>query len=346
MVKKIAVDVMGSDLGPSEIIRGAVSSAKFLDDDCQLLLVGDSATIKQNLSDVNSKYNDHFEILHASEEITMADKPLHAIRSKKDSSLVKAIELVKNHHADAVISCGNTGSLMAGSTLKLRPIAGVERPALATIIPTFANYIVMLDVGANPNTTPLQLVHNAILGSDYYKKVINRNGNKDPRVGLLTIGTEEGKGNELILSAHDMLKKCSHLLNYIGLIEGFQIFEDQVDVVVCDGFVGNILLKSLESLAKNLKHYLKKEMLKNPLRILGTLFVSGAFSSLKKRLNPENYGAASLLGLNGCVLKSHGSSNSKSVCSAIKMAQSVINNNGVENNLHSIIQQVNEALKE
>lgn len=296
MTRKIAVDVMGSDLGPSEVIQGAVSAVKAIVDDCQLLLIGDGDVIKSNLRNVSSKYVDRLEIVHASEEITMTDRPIHAIRSKKDSSLVRAIDFMKNNQVDAVISCGNTGSLMAGSTLKLRPLTGIERPALATIIPTCTNYVVMLDVGANPNTTPLQLVHNAFLGNDYYKKVIKT---ENPRVGLLTIGTEEGKGNELVLSAHDMLKKCSHLMNYIGLIEGFQIFAGQVDVVVCDGFVGNVLLKSLESLAKNLKHYLKTEMLKNPIRMLGTLLVSGVFMSLKKRLSPENYGAASLLGLNG-----------------------------------------------
>jgi glycerol-3-phosphate acyltransferase PlsX len=315
----IAVDVMGADLGPGEIISGVVNALSD-QEDYRVILVGDRDVIQSNLATQANFDHSRIEIVHASEVIAMKDKPLQAFRTKKDASVVRTIEFVQSGKADAMLSCGNTGSLMAGSTLKLRPMEGVERPALATVIPTLNNYIVLLDVGANPNTTPLQMMHNAILGSDYCSRVL---GIERPRVGLLTIGTEEGKGNEATLMAHEILKKMDDLLSYIDLIEGFQIFGGDADVVVCDGFVGNILLKTLESLIMQLKGYLKQEFMKNPVRMLGAVLSRGVFTALKKRLNPETYGAASLLGLNGVVLKSHGSSTHRAIRSAMKVATSI-----------------------
>jgi glycerol-3-phosphate acyltransferase PlsX len=191
---------------------------------------------------------------------------------------------------------------------------------LATVIPTLQNYIVMTDVGANPNTTPLQMMHNAILGSDYCSRILEI---ERPKVGLLTIGTEEGKGNEVTLMSHEILKKVDDLVNYIGLIEGFQIFSGDVDVVICDGFVGNILLKTLESFIMQLKGYIRGEFMKNPLRMFGALLSKGVFAALRGRFNPETYGAASLLGLNGVVLKSHGSSTHRAIRSAVGIAVSM-----------------------
>lgn len=331
---------MGSDLGPDEVVRGVADALQ--ETQAEVILVGQEDLIRGILQKTSWPSGAGVTVVHAPEVIGMDEKPVISLRKKKDSSLVRALELVKNHEADAILSCGNTGSLMAGSTLKLRPREGVERPALATIIPTLINYIVMLDVGANPNTTPVQMVHNAVLGSDYCQKVLNY---QHPRVGLLTIGTEEGKGNELVHSAHEKLKKVGHLINYTGLIEGFQIFEDKVDVVVCDGFVGNILLKTLESLVINLKKYIKGELTKNPLRLLGAFFAKGAFSALKNRLNPENYGAASLLGLNGTVLKSHGSSNRHSICSAVKMALSISGQCVEKDELSSLLEEINACIE-
>ncbi|MDR0418442.1 MAG: phosphate acyltransferase PlsX [Puniceicoccales bacterium] len=315
----IAVDVMGADLGPSEIIKGVVNALGDRED-CRVILVGDWDVIQSHLEGQKSFDRSRIEIIHASEVIAMEEKPLQAFRIKRDASVVRAIELVQLGKADAMLSCGNTGSLMVGSTLKLRPMEGVERPALATVIPTFNRYIVLLDVGANPNTTPLQMMHNAILGADYCSRVL---GIEKPRVGLLTIGTEEGKGNEATLTAHENLKKMGNLVDYVGLIEGFQIFGSGVDVVVCDGFVGNILLKTLESLIMQLKRYLKQEFMKSPIRMLGAILSNGVFKALKGHLNPETYGAASLLGLNGVVLKSHGSSTHRAIRSAMKIATSI-----------------------
>jgi glycerol-3-phosphate acyltransferase PlsX len=328
----IAIDVMGADRGPREVVLGVVDALGDCEN-CRVVLVGDQVIIHNILATQSSENRGRIEVVHASEVISMEEKPLLALRTKKDASMVRAIELVRSGSVDAMLSCGNTGSLMAGSTLKLRPMLGIERPTLATVIPTFHNYIVMTDVGANPNTTPLQMMHNAILGSDYCSRVL---GIEKPKVGLLTIGTEEGKGNETSLIAHDLLKAIGTIIDYVGLIEGFQIFLGTVDLVVCDGFVGNILLKTLESLIIQMKDYIKKEFRVNPMRMLGALLSKGVFDALKQRLSPEMYGAASLLGLNGVVLKSHGSSTRRAIRSAVGLAVSVANKEARESCLEKI----------
>lgn len=328
----LAIDVMGSDRGPSEVILG-ISEALRDRDDFGVILVGDRSVIHRELQKLRIDQDPRLGVVHASEVIGMDEKPVHSLRAKKDASVVRAIELVQEGRAGAVLGCGNTGALMAGSTLKLRTMEGVERPVLVTVIPTFDRYIVMADVGANPNTTPIQMVHNAILSSDYAVHVL---GIEKPRVGLLTIGTEEGKGNELTLTTHEYLKQLEGIINYTGLIEGFQIFEGAVDVVLCDGFVGNILLKTLESLITQLKGYLKGELRKNPVRLLGAFLAKGAFEALKVRLNPEQYGAASLLGLRGMVLKSHGSSKHGAIRSGIRMAVALMGEGSGDNSQQKI----------
>jgi phosphate acyltransferase len=253
--------------------------------------------------------------------ITMEDKPLHALKRKKDSSMVRAIELVKSGEAGVVVSCGNTGALMAGGTLRLRPMEGIARPALAAICPREGGHFVLIDAGANPEAKPEHLVHNAILGSHYCRVMLNV---KRPRVGLMTIGTEEGKGNALVSETNELLKRVGDLINYAGPIEGFHVFTEHVDVVVCDGFVGNIMLKSWESLVKFFKAMLKEEMKANPMRITGGLLSKGAFDALKERINPERYGGAPLLGLNGNILKAHGSSSRRAIKSAITAAHEMV----------------------
>src|SRR5690606_15812673 len=260
-------------------------------------------------------------ILHASEVIAMGDKPLQAIKRKKDSSMVRAIELVKSGQANVVLSCGNTGSLMAGGTIKLRTLEGVDRPALATVIPNQKKHFILIDAGANPEARPEHLVHNAILGSIYCRIAL---GVESPRVGLLTIGTEEGKGNELTHLTHELLKRIRPMINYTGPIEGCHVFEYQVYVVVCDGFVGNILLKTCESLFHTLKGYLKDELTRTPVRKLGALLAMGAFKEMKAQLNPDTYGGAPLLGLKGNVLKAHGSSNRIAIMNAIRIGNEMV----------------------
>lgn len=251
----------------------------------------------------------------------MDDKPLKALKTKKDASMVRAIELVKGGEARVAVSSGNTGALMAGGTLRLRMMNGIDRPALAAVVPREGGNFVLIDAGANPEARPEHLMHNAILGADYARVIL---GVENPRVGLLTIGTEEGKGNALIAETHELLKRINGVINYVGPIEGFQVFRDHVDVVVCDGFVGNTLLKTWESLAKFITGMLKDELRRTPLRMAGAVLAKGAFEALRGRMNPDRYGGAPLLGVRGNILKAHGSSNRHAWASAIRAANQII----------------------
>jgi phosphate acyltransferase len=286
-----------------------------------ITLVGDKAILDSLMEQTGLRVSDRLAVHHASEVITMDDKPLNALKKKKDSSMVRAIELVKSGDASVVVSCGNTGALMAGGTLRLRPMEGIARPALAAICPREGGHFVLIDAGANPEAKPEHLVHNAILGSHYCRVML---GVERPRVGLMNIGTEEGKGSALITETNDSLRRVGALINYVGPIEGFHVFAEHVDVVVCDGFVGNIMLKSWESLVKFFSNMLKEELQANPMRATGALLSKGAFNALKERINPERYGGAPLLGLNGNVLKAHGSSNRRSIKSAICAAHEMV----------------------
>jgi len=318
----IAVDAMGSDLGPSEVIaavRLAFEGGGAVDN---VVLVGDQAVLDPLIATAGLDADPRISVFHASEVILMEDKPMLALKRKKDASMVRAIELVKAGQAHAVVSCGNTGALMACATLKLRPMEGVDRPALAAVVPHKTGHFLLVDAGANPDADSEHLIHNAILGSNYCKAVM---GIKTPRVGLLTIGTEEGKGNKLITETHERLKRIGDVINYSGPIEGFHVFADHVDVVVCDGFTGNVLIKTCESLVDMFKGFLKDELRKNPLRMAGALMSAGAFKALKRRFSAENAGGgAPLLGLRGYVLKSHGSSDRFAMSSAIRSAGGLI----------------------
>jgi glycerol-3-phosphate acyltransferase PlsX len=317
---RIAVDAMGGDLGPGEVVA-AVKLALQSHAINPITLVGDEAVLDPLMREIGLVRSARLSVHHASEVITMDDKPLNALKKKKDSSMVRAIELVKNGEAGVVVSCGNTGALMAGGTLRLRPMEGITRPALAAICPRQGGHFVLIDAGANPEAKPEHLVHNAILGSHYCRVML---GVKQPRVGLMNIGTEEGKGSTLINETHESLRRLGSLINYAGPIEGFHVFAEHVDVVVCDGFVGNIMLKSWESLVKFFSNMLKEELQANPVRANGALLSKGAFNALKERINPERYGGAPLLGLNGNVLKAHGSSNRRAFRSAIQAANEMV----------------------
>lgn len=311
---------MGGDLGPSEVVE-AVKLALAEGDHDPITLVGDQAVLEPLLLAAGLKGHAKVSIVHASEVITMEDKPLQALKRKKDSSMIRAIDLVRTGEARVTISSGNTGALMAGSTLRLRMMNGVDRPALAAVIPRTGGHFVLIDAGANPEAKPEHLVHNAILGANYAKVIL---GVTAPRVGLITIGTEEGKGNSLITETHEQLKKIGTVINYVGPIEGFQVFRDTVDVVVCDGFVGNTLLKTWESLAKFITTLLKEELQANPLRMGGAVLAKGAFDAMRSRMNPDAYGGAPLLGVRGNILKAHGSSNRHALLSAIRAAGKII----------------------
>ncbi len=312
---------MGGDLGPAEVVEAlklVLGSGEPME---PILLVGDETVLKPLLAAAGLHTHPKVSVVHASEVVTMEDKPLQAIKRKKDSSMIRAIELVKTGEARVAVSSGNTGALMAGGTLRLRTMTGVDRPALAAVIPRDNGNFILIDAGANPEARPAHLVHNAILGANYAKVIF---GLDRPRVGLLTIGTEEGKGNALITETHDQLKKITAVINYVGPIEGFHVFRDHVDVVVCDGFTGNTLLKTWESLAKFITGLLKQELKQNPLRLTGAVLAKGAFDALKARMNPDRYGGAPLLGLRGNILKAHGSSNRHAWASAIRAAEKII----------------------
>jgi phosphate acyltransferase len=320
---RIALDAMGGDLGPAEVVAAlslALADPALVSD---ITLLGAESALAPLLAAAGLAAHPRVRLVPTSEVITMEDKPIKAFRHKKDSSMARAVELVKTGEAGAVVSCGNTGALMAGGTLRLRTLDGIERPALAAIIPRAGGYFILIDAGANPDAEPRHLVHNALLGAHYARVIL---GVARPRVGLLTIGTEEGKGNALSNATHAELKLAgaNEIVHYVGPTEGFQVFTDHCDVAVCDGFTGNLLLKSWESLAKFFKNTLANEMKANPLRMSGALLAKGAFAALKQRMSPDRYGGAPLLGLRGNILKAHGSSNRHAIKSALLAADKVI----------------------
>ena len=284
---------MGGDNGPQEIVDGLAAAIEDSSSGVQYILVGDEGKLTPLVKGRASLSQGPVRIHHASQVIGMDEKPVASLKAKKDSSLVRALELVREDEADAVLSCGNTGSLMAGGTIKLRTLDGIDRPALATIWPGTKRHFVLLDAGANPESKPLHLLQNGVLGSNYARVVL---GIENPKVGLLSIGTEEGKGNELIQESHHLLKQMRGLINYQGLIEGFQMFENKVDVVVCDGFVGNVVLKACESMCKMIGSVLDEELRRNTLRKTGALLSKGACKGVRDRINPEHFGGAPLLG--------------------------------------------------
>jgi glycerol-3-phosphate acyltransferase PlsX len=334
---RIAVDVMGGDHGCGVVIEGAKRALQASDKIGTLYLVGDKAEIHRALP--QGGFRDHrMRVVHASEVLTMDDKPVAAVRKKKDSSIVRAVELVNDGKADAVVSLGNTGGIFASATFKLGRIAGVDRGGIATVIPTPDRGFVMLDSGANIECKPIHLAHYAVMGNIYAREVL---GWKNPRVGLLSIGTEPSKGNELTLEAFKLCKELD--LNFIGNVEGHGLFKDAVDVVVCDGFVGNIVLKTCESLAMGMISMLKNELSANPRRQLGALLAQSAFRNIKRRMDPEGYGGAPLLGFNGVVMKAHGSARERAIASAIRVTSEILDHQ-VHRAIGDAITRANERL--
>jgi phosphate acyltransferase len=311
---RIAVDAMGGDFAPQNIVAGVANALRDEAKIVRLFLVGDKPRIEAELRKLNFQ-DPRIEIVHASEVIEMNDPPVQSVRRKKDSSMCRAIDIVKRGEADAVVSAGNTGALLTASHLKLRTLEGVDRPGLACLIPAPENVFVLMDAGANLEPHPSSLVQYAVMGSLYSQQIL---GYKNPRVAVLSIGTEEMKGNELTLEAHRLLKR-SHL-NFVGNIDGHDLFANIADVIVTDAFVGNAVLKACESTTRVVARWLKDELKKNPLRKLGALLAGGAFKSLKRRIDPDEYGGAVLLGINGICIKAHGASSPKAVKNAVRIA--------------------------
>ena len=304
---------MGGDHGCAVVVEGVRRALEADQKISTLFLVGDQAEIESALG-ATGCHDLRVQIVHASEVVTMDDKPVTALRKKRDSSITRGAELVHDGQADAVISAGNTGGIFAAATFTLGRIYGVDRGCIAAVMPRQENEFVLLDAGANIECKPLHLAQFAVMGSVYSREVLGR---KKPRVGILSIGTEDSKGNELTLGA---FKLCQQLdLNFIGNVEGHDLFKDHVDVVVCDGFVGNIVLKTCESLAVGMISMLKRELMRNPKRQLGALLAKNAFHAIRRRMDPEVYGGAPLLGFNGMVFKAHGSARERAIASALRV---------------------------
>jgi glycerol-3-phosphate acyltransferase PlsX len=317
---RIAVDVMGGDHGCGVIIAGVKRALEENKDLAGIYLVGNKDDIHAALPPRG--FRDHrVQVIHASEVVEMCDKPITALRRKTDSSIGRAAELVSEGKADALVSLGNTGGIFAAGTFKIGRIPGVDRACIAAVMPRQESEFVLLDAGANVECKPFHLAQFAVMGSVYSRMVLNH---PSPRVGILSIGTEDSKGNELTLGAFRLCKKLN--LNFIGNIEGHDLFKDHVDVVICDGFVGNIVLKSIESLAVAMFSMLRRELMHTAQRQLGAYLAKGAFQSLRRRMDPDVYGGAPLLGFKGVVFKAHASSRERAVASAIRMTANAIQN--------------------
>ncbi len=310
----IALDAMGGDFGPEVVIPAAVHAVK-RSRDINIILVGDETRLRDYAKDNNINLDKHFEIQHASQVVEMHEDPRHAVRNKKDSSMRVAINMVKQGRAQAVVSAGNTGALMATAKFVLKTLPGIERPAICTTIPSYGGHTHMLDLGANVDSSAEQMLQFAVMGSVLGEAVDNKH---EPKVGLLNIGSEESKGNAQVKQANKLLQTGP--FNYIGYVEGDDIYTDKVDVVVCDGFVGNVSLKTMEGLAKMIATMIREEFKSSIFSMLAGLIAMPVLNRFKKRVDPRRYNGASMLGLAGIVIKSHGSADAFSYANAIEIA--------------------------
>jgi glycerol-3-phosphate acyltransferase PlsX len=323
----IAVDAMGGDFGPEVIVEGAVAASK--EKNLEIILVGQEEIIQRELNRRHAK-DLPIKIKQASQVVEMDESPADAIRKKKDSTIKVALELVKDRTVSAIVSAGNSGATLAAATIILGRIQGV-RPAIATVMPTLKDPVVLIDVGANVDCKPHHLCQFGIMGSVFSKNILS---NENPSVGLLSIGEEDYKGNIQVKKAYELLDKSG--LNFIGNVEGRDVFKGNVNVIVCDGFVGNICLKLSEGLAESIIQMLKREIEGDVSAKLGYIFSRSAFKRFGKRIDYSEYGGAPLLGINGIVIISHGKSTPKAVKNAIIMAN--------EFKLSNFIKQLDEAL--
>ncbi len=323
---KIAVDAMGGDNAPLSNIKGVIDYVKESGDKAaDIILVGPEDTLKNYLRDFSS-YSSKVTIFHAPDVVGMDEKPAKVHRRRPDSSIVKSIELVKDGNADAVISAGNTGALLSTTFFLLGTIPGIRRPAFAPFIPTNSGGFILCDAGANMDCKHHHLVQFGIMASAYMEIFI---GKKNPSVGLLNIGTEVSKGNELTRTAFPYMQE--HVSNFVGNIEARYILDGDVDIVVCDGFIGNTLLKSIEGVIVHMMEWLKENIKSHPICRISAPLMAPAFNDMKKLLDYEEYGGTPFLGINGIALKAHGSSTSKSIKNTLKAAQKIYDSNLIEN---------------
>lgn len=328
---KIAVDAMGGDFAPYEIVRGAIDAAKAFPK-ITIVLVGDEVRIRQVLEEFGQENNPQLIIHHASEVIEMSEHPGTAVRKKKDASVIVATRLVKQKVCDAVIAPGSTGAAVAAALFGLGRIKGIDRPMIATPIPTPQGVTVMLDSGANANCKPKHLVQGAIMGSEYARLMF---GKENPTVGLLNIGEESTKGNDLCLTTYPLLEQLQ-TIPFKGNVEGRDIPKGTVDVVVCDGFTGNVVLKFAEGMVGVMTQLVKEGIKMVAFCKIGAALIYPVFKKIRKRLDHTENGGAPLLGVNGVFLISHGSSKAKEILTAIKIAGDLVDRRIIQNIQHSI----------
>lgn len=316
MAWKIAIDAMGSDQGPRPLIAGALlAAAEF---GSEIVLVGDEHLLGTELKS-HPNARQLLTIRHASQVIEMDESPAAAFRQKKEASIRVAMEMVQSGEAQAVISAGHTGATLMAATLILKLLPGIDRPAIATLLPTTQGHSIIIDVGANVDCKPLHLYQFGIMGSVYAKHILAR---ERPRVGLLSIGEEDNKGNEITKEAFQMLRKSS--LNFMGNIEAKAVYRGLADVVVCDGFIGNIALKISESFAEMLESILKGAYTRNTRSKVGYLLLKPSLAPLKEKMDYAEYGGAPLLGVNGTCLIAHGASSAKAIKNALRLADRLL----------------------
>jgi len=311
---------MGGDRGTTELVAGAVEATRQFE--VCVTLLGDQQFIDRSLAQFGNDYpSQRLTVVHAPQVINMDESPFDAIRKKRDSSIVKAFTLLKEKRVDAVVSAGNSGATMAAAIRSLGRLATVSRPGIAGVYPSLKGPVVMMDVGANVDCRPRHLLQFGAMAAAFTEVVFQT---RNPRVGLLSIGEEGGKGNTLVKKAHELLQQSA--LNYIGNVEGRDIFQGDVDVVVCDGFVGNVCLKVSEGLAEAILSMLKDEIGKSFKARIGYALAKGAFRNFRRRVDYAEYGGAPLLGLNGTGIICHGRSNAKAITNAIRVAKELVAN--------------------
>jgi glycerol-3-phosphate acyltransferase PlsX len=333
---KIVVDAMGGDHAPEAVVEGAVMAAR--EYETEIILTGLSDQIHAILDRLDPDHNLPILVVHADEVVEMHDSPGKVLRSKRKSSMKIGLDLVKDGTASAFLSAGNTGAVLAYSTVILRPLNGVDRPAIAIQLPTLKGNAILLDAGANVDCKTSQLFQFGIMGHVFAEHIL---GKQNPRVGLLSIGEEDGKGNEIVKEAFQMLK-ASHI-NFIGNVEGKEVYRGNADVIVCDGFTGNVALKISESLAEMIGTNLKRMFQSNWLSKLGYLLLKPQLDEFKKKVDYSETGGAPLLGVNGVVIIAHGSSSAKAIKNAINRARELSEKNinahireGIESNLTDV----------
>lgn len=310
---RVIVDAMGGDYAPEAIVEGAIDAVSEYSVD--IILVGDEGRIRSLLE--KRRYRDkNIQIYPSTEIINMSESPAASVRKKRNSSIVVGINLLKDGSADAFFSAGNTGAVVCASTLTLGTLTGIERPGIAILVPTLRDISLIIDVGANINPKPVHLLQYGIMADAYFRYIFKK---EDPKIGLLSIGEEESKGTDFVKETHALISGSQ--LNFIGNIEGRDLFSGKCDIVICDGFVGNVALKVSESVAESVYEFLKRSLKNNLLGLLGLGLLSLGLKRFRKQIDYSEYGGAPLLGINGIVIIGHGRSKAKAVKNAIRVAK-------------------------